>query len=386
MKNSRKLKIGISCYPTFGGSGVVATEIGMAMAQRGHSVHFICAGVPMRLNRFMDNIFFHEVEVKEYPLFITSQYSLCLTSKMVEVAEYENLDIIHAHYAIPHATSAYLARQILKEKSPKIITTLHGTDITLVGNDRSFLPITRFSILESDGITVPSHYLKHATYDKLNVSSSFPIEIIPNFVDTELYKPKCELPKKELLLPNCLRTRSNEKVIVHISNFRPVKRVLDVVKIFNEVQKTVPSKLFFIGDGPDRSAAEALTKEFNLKDKIIFLGKMDSFTDILKNADLFLLPSENESFGLAALEALSCGIPVVGSKIGGIPEVVADKENGFLHPVGSISEMSMSSIKLLSDSFLWESFSKNARTTVLERYQIDKIIDLYEKFYYSLIR
>lgn len=377
----KKLKIGITCYPTFGGSGVIATEIGMAMAQRGHSVHFICASVPMRLNRFMDNIYFHEVETRDYPLFISSQYALSLASKIVEVATYEKLDILHAHYAVPHATSAYLAKQILKDQSLKVITTLHGTDITLVGNDRSFLPITRFSIEQSNGVTAPSRFLKLATYDKLNVSTNFPIEVIPNFVDTDSFSPKC--PSEPCQLPKRFK-KDSERILIHVSNFRAVKRVLDVVQIFNLVQKDVPAKLVFVGDGPDRSAAEALVHELKIADKVLFLGKLESFVDILRSSDVFILPSESESFGLAALEAMSCGVPVVGSNVAGIPEVVTNNKTGFLHPVADVSAMAQSVIEILTDKKLYNDLSINARNDSINRFSKDNIIDKYESYYSSL--
>ena len=302
----KKLKIGITCYPTFGGSGVVATEVGMAMAARGHKVHFICYDVPRRLDRFMENVYFHEVEVRDNPLFTYPPYSLALASKMVEVVEYEGLDLLHVHYAVPHATSAYLARKILAEKSPKIITTLHGTDITLVGNERSYLPITRFSIIKSDGVTAPSHFLKHATYDKLNVPTDSEIEIIPNFIDTSKYLPRKQAQCRDIrkALPGCTE---NKKVMVHISNFRPVKRISDVVSVFNLVSQKVDSHLVLVGDGPERSKIERLVHEKGLSENVSFLGKQESIVEILQNGDLFLLPSKNESFGLAALEAQSCG-------------------------------------------------------------------------------
>lgn len=375
------LKIGITCYPTFGGSGVVATEIGMAMARRGHRVHFICADVPRRLNRFQDNIFFHEVEVRDYPVFITSQYALSLVSKMVEVSTYENLDLLHVHYAIPHATSAYLARQILGKNTPKIITTLHGTDITLVGTQRSFLPITRFSISQSDGITAPSQYLKQTTYDKLNVSTEHAVEVIPNFVDTELFRPKAQ---DCTTIPQCVGNK--EHVLVHTSNFREVKRVDDVVKVFDIVRKQFPSRLIFIGDGPERSRVEALVHDLGLKEAVQFLGKLETFVEVLQNSSVFLLPSESEGFGLAALEAMSCGVPVVASRIGGIPEVVIEDEVGFLAPVGAVEEMASKVLMLLKDAQLWHRFSANARKLAVEKFPIDRIIDQYEEYYRKILQ
>ena len=376
----RTLKIGISCFPTWGGSGVVATEIGMAMARRGHKVHFICYDVPRRLDRFTENVFFHEVEVQSNPLFAFPPYALALTSKMVEVTTYEGLDVLHAHYAIPHATSAYLAKQVLGSKAPKVITTLHGTDITLVGNERSYLPITRFSITSSDGVTTPSHFLRNATYDKLNVPSAFPIEVIPNFVDIERFKPVGVAARKEFhkAIRGCC---FEDKVLVHVSNFRPVKRIEDVVRVFARVREKVASHLVLVGDGPERSRIESLVRELGLQDHVCFFGKQESTEEILQHSDLFLLPSKHEGFGLAALEALSCGVPVIGSNAEGIPEVVRSGETGFLSDVGDVEEMAENCLKLLCDSALYERFSRASRSLVLDRYSQQKIIDQYEAFY-----
>ncbi|MCB0358122.1 MAG: N-acetyl-alpha-D-glucosaminyl L-malate synthase BshA [Bdellovibrionales bacterium] len=374
------LRIGITCFPTFGGSGVIATEIGMAMAQRGHRVHFICYDIPRRLERFTENIYFHEVEVSEYPLFAYTPYSLALSSKMVEVTTYERLQILHVHYAVPHATSAYLARQVLGSQAPRVITTLHGTDITLVGNNRSYLPITRFSIVESDIVTTPSQYLKHATYDKLNVSTETPIEVIPNFVDTDLYCPPEDATRADMRqsLGICA---SAEFVLTHVSNFRPVKRLGDVVDVFARVNERVPSHLVLIGDGPERSRIERMVHDRGLANRVCFLGKQDSFVKILRGSDLFLLPSENESFGLAALEAMSCGVPVIASNTEGIPEVVAHGVTGFLSDVGDTREMAENAIKLLEDQTLHASFRHAARMRVLENFERQKTIDRYEQLY-----
>lgn len=382
----RPLRIGITCYPTYGGSGVIATEIGMAMAKRGHRVHFICYDVPRRLSRFAENIYFHEVEVHDYPLFVYPPYSLSLASKMVEVTTYEQLDLLHVHYAVPHATSAYLAKQILGDKAPKVITTLHGTDITLVGNERSYLPITRFSIQQSDGITAPSHYLKLATYDKLNVGSSSPIEVIPNFVDTSYYRPAeaSELRDIPALLGRCPQA-DGTRILTHVSNFRKVKRVDDVVRIFAEVQKQLPARLLLVGDGPERSKVESLVRELGVTDSVCFLGKQDAFADVLQYTDVFLLPSESESFGLAALEAMSCGVPVVATKIQGIPEVVTDGVNGFLSDVGDIESMAAQVLQLLHNRELHQSFSVAARAMVEELYTQHKVISQYEDFYRRIL-
>lgn len=380
----KPLRIGITCYPTFGGSGVIATEIGMAMARQGHRVHFVCYDVPRRLDRFQDNVFFHEVEVHDYPLFVYPPYPLSLTSKMVEVATFEKLDLLHVHYAVPHATSAYLAKQVLGASAPKIITTLHGTDITLVGNERSYLPITRFSIVESDGITAPSHYLKHATYDKLNVSTEVPIEVIPNFVDTDRFCPLPSDAPRTLshLLGTCLMT---DKVITHVSNFRPVKRIPDVIRIFAKIQAEVPSRLMLIGDGPERSGAERLARELGIHERVCFLGKQENFVPVLQQSDLFLLPSETESFGLAALEAMSCGVPVVASKVHGIPEVVDHGTTGFLADVGDVDEMAKFGIKVLRDEALHRSISTAARQVVLDNFTVDRLTTRYEDYYYRIL-
>ena len=383
--NKGHLRIGISCYPTFGGSGVVATEIGMEMARRGHKVHFISYDIPRRLQRFTENIYFHEVEVRDNPLFTYPPYSLALASKMVEVATYENLDLFHVHYAVPHATSAYLARQVLAENAPKIITTLHGTDITLVGNERSYLPITRFSIIESDGITTPSSFLKYATYDKLNVSTELDIEVIPNFVDTEKYVP---LEKRDHSILSKLIDKCSDpqrKVITHVSNFRPVKRLTDVVEVFSLVNEKVPSHLLLIGDGPERSRIESMVREKGLSDDVCFLGKQELFIQLLQHSDLFLLPSENESFGLAALEAMSCGVPVIASNAEGIPEVVAHGETGFLSEVGNIEDMAGNAEKLLTDDELHATVSRTARKRVEECYDKRVLSDKYEAFYYEVL-
>lgn len=381
----QKLRIGISCYPTFGGSGVVATEIGMEMARRGHKVHFITSDVPRRLDRFIENIYYHEVETKEYPLFDNPPYAIGLASKMVEVVQYEKLDVLHVHYAVPHATSAYLARQVLGKKAPKIITTLHGTDITLVGNDRSYSPITRFSIEQSDGVTAPSQYLRLATYDKLNVSTDTKITVIPNFVDTDAYAPRPNYEKKanEPFLGGVC-TLAN-KILIHISNFRAVKRIEDVIKIFAIVNKQVKSHLVLIGDGPERSKMEALTRELGLKESVCFLGKQESFVRVLQNADVFLLPSESEGFGLAALEALSCGVPVVASNVGGIPEVVQHEETGFLSDVGDVEDMAKHTLNLLQNTSLHKSMSEASRRHVLQHFGQQLVASKYEEFYYSVL-
>lgn len=378
------LCIGITCFPTFGGSGVVAAEIGMAMAKRGHRVHFIAYDVPRRLERFTENVYFHEVEVTDYPLFAYTPYSLALTSKMVEVALYEKLDLFHVHYAVPHATSAYLARQVLGANPPKVITTLHGTDITLVGNNRSYLPITRFSIIESDGVTTPSQYLKHATYDKLNVATSKDIRVLPNFVDTERFHP---IPREERCGLKHLTGKCDGSgpIFTHVSNFRPVKRLTDVVEVFKRVNAAIPGRLMLVGDGPERSRIEGLVRSLGLAERVCFLGKQDTFTRVLQNSDLFLLPSENESFGLAALEAMACGVPVIASNAEGIPEVVTDGETGFLSDVGDVDAMARNALSLLEDRAMLDRFSAAARERVTSNFSLPKLIERYEDYYFEVL-
>jgi N-acetyl-alpha-D-glucosaminyl L-malate synthase BshA len=383
---SGRLRIGMTCYPTFGGSGVIATEIGLSMAKRGHRVHFICYEVPFRLNGFFENVFFHAVEVRDYPLFDHSPYPLALASKMVEVSTYERLDLLHVHYAIPHATSAYLARQILGANAPKVISTLHGTDITVVGSDSSFLPITRFSIAQSDGVTVPSEYLRRATYEKLYVPPTVPIEVIPNFVDTDRFKPAASkgwdhLPRLFPVLNGSARGPNRPKVLIHNSNFRPLKRVEDVVRIFAGVREHLPCLLVLVGDGPDRSRIEGMVHTMGLSEWVCFLGAQLHFLEVLENSDVFLLPSDTESFGLAALEAMSCGVPVVASRVGGLPEVVIDGEQGFLHRVGDIAGMVGSVRRLLEDASLYQRMSTAARQWVEDKWKREPMVDRYEDYY-----
>ncbi|HEY7955315.1 MAG TPA: N-acetyl-alpha-D-glucosaminyl L-malate synthase BshA [Polyangia bacterium] len=361
------LRIGITCYPTFGGSGIVATEIGLSLARRGHQVHFICGGVPWRLDGFVDNVFFHEVEARDYPLF-DHPYALALASKMVEVATYEKLDLFHVHYAIPHATSAHLARQILGPAAPRLVTTLHGTDITVVGHERSFLPITRFSIAASDAVTVPSQYLKDATYELLGLPGEVPIEVIPNFVDTDEYAPGPRAP-------------GAPRRLVHNSNFRPLKRVGDVVEVFARVHREIPCELVLIGDGPDRSTVELKVRELGLTRAVKFLGKQLHFVEVLQGADAFLLPSASESFGLAALEALSCGVPVVASDVGGLAEVITDGETGFLRPLGAVDQMAEAVLRLLRDEPLRLRMSQAARASAIARFPREPMVARYEACY-----
>jgi N-acetyl-alpha-D-glucosaminyl L-malate synthase BshA len=372
------MKIGITCYPTYGGSGVIATELGKALALRGHQVHFISYALPFRLNSFVENVVFHEVELSSYPLFEFPMYTLALASKMVEVAVYEKLDLLHVHYAIPHASSAYLAKQMVKDKLDlKIATTLHGTDITLVGLEPSFLPLVKFSIEESDGVTAVSRFLKEKTLTNYDINKE--IEVIPNFVDTQIFRPKVD---------NCIKKQlaaEGEKILIHTSNFRPVKRVTDVIKIFDIVQKEIPSKLVLIGDGPDRSECERLTRQLDLSDKVKFLGKQDGLVEILSCSDLFIIPSQSESFGLAALEAMACGIPVISSSVGGLPELVKHNESGFIAEIGDIERMAKYAIDLLSNEKKYEIFAKNARDRAVNLFDISKIVPLYEEHYRKIL-
>ncbi len=371
------MNIGITCYPTYGGSGVVATELGKALAERGHSIHFISYAMPMRLHGYLGNIFYHEVEISNYPLFDFPLYTLALASKMYEVAKFEKLDILHCHYAIPHAASGYLAREMLKMPNLRLITTLHGTDITLVGLEPSFLPVMKFSIEQSDGVTAVSRFLKEKTMTNYGIEKD--IEVIPNFIDTSKYKrePSDEVRK--------LCEDKNEKIIVHTSNFRPVKRVADVIRIFNEVLKRVPSRLLLIGDGPDRSQCEYLSRELGIADRVKFLGKQTEFVNILSAADLFLMPSQSESFGLSALEAMACEVPVISSSVGGLPELVTHGQTGYIAEIGDIDRMSRYAIELLTNQAKHDLFAKAARQRAME-FESSKIVTAYEQYYERILR
>jgi N-acetyl-alpha-D-glucosaminyl L-malate synthase BshA len=372
------MKIGITCYPTYGGSGVIATELGKALALRGHEVHFISYALPFRLHNFVENVVFHEVEMSSYPLFEFPLYSLALASKMVEVAEYEKLDVFHVHYAIPHASSAYLAKEMLKEKIDiKIITTLHGTDITLVGLEPSFLPLVKFSIENSDGVTAVSRFLKEKTLTNYDIDKD--IQVIPNFIDTKLFKPDSDCSFRKKI------SAKGEKILVHTSNFRQVKRVTDAIKIFDIVQKEIPSKLILVGDGPDRSECERLVRQLNLGDKVKFLGKQDGLVEILNASDLFLIPSQSESFGLAALEAMACGIPVVSSSVGGLPELIKHNECGYIAEIGDIERMTKYVIELLTNEKRYSIFSQNARERAVRKFDIDKVVPHYEEYYQKIL-
>ena len=366
------MKIGIVCYPTYGGSGVVATELGKALADKGHQIHFISYALPMRLTGYMGNIFYHEVEMATYPVFEFPLYTPALASKMVEVARFEKLDLIHAHYAIPHATSAFLAREILNN-GLKVVTTLHGTDITLVGLEPSFLPVMKFSIERSDGVTAVSRFLREKTLTNFGIEKD--ITVIPNFVDTEKYK---RIPCEEVcgkLAPK------GEKILVHISNFRAVKRVQDVIRIFDQVQKKIPSTLILVGDGPDRSACEMLVRELGLHKQVKFLGKQLELVPILSAADLFLMPSQSESFGLSALEAMSCEVPVISSSVGGLPELQVHGETGYIAEIGDVDRMARYAIELLSNEAKHKMFASAARNRAVEFFDVHKIVNQYEAYY-----
>jgi N-acetyl-alpha-D-glucosaminyl L-malate synthase BshA len=375
------MKIGITCYPTYGGSGVVATELGIELAARGHEIHFITYSQPFRLSGRESNIHFHEVAVSNYPLFEHPPYDLALATRMAEVAEFYSLNLLHVHYAIPHSVSALLARQMLATRGIHLpfITTLHGTDITLVGLDRSYLPITKFGIEESDGVTSISSYLRDRTRDAFAITSE--IEVIRNFVNCDVYFRDPELVAE-------MRPRfaePNERLLVHLSNFRPVKRIQDVVNVFARVAKVMPARLMLIGDGPDRSIAEYLAREHDVQDRVHFIGKQDNVNELLPMADLMLMPSEMESFGLAALEAMACSVPTIGTRVGGVPELIEDGHNGLLFNVGDIDAMSSAAISLLKDQQRLEAMARAGRKTAQDHFCASRVIPLYEDYYDRVI-
>ncbi|MBI1803129.1 MAG: N-acetyl-alpha-D-glucosaminyl L-malate synthase BshA [Ignavibacteriae bacterium] len=367
------MKIGIACYPTYGGSGVVAAELGKALAERGHQIHFISYAMPIRLDGFIGNMVYHEVEVSSYPLFDFPLYTPALASKIVEVTKFERLDILHAHYAIPHAISAYLAKQILGNNGLKIVTTLHGTDITLVGLEPSYLPVMKFSIEQSDGVTAVSRFLREKTLTNYHINKD--IQVIPNFVDTKKYQRIDAANIRKNLAPN------GEKVLIHVSNFRPVKRVPDVVRIFQLVRQKIPAKLVLIGDGPDRSYCEQLARELDLIHDVKFLGKQSELVCLLSASDLFIIPSQSESFGLSALEAMACEIPVVATSVGGLPELVLHGETGYIAEIGDVERMAKYAIDLLTSDAKYKLFSAASRRRAVEAFDAEKVIDLYEHYY-----
>jgi len=372
-----QIKIGIVCYPTFGGSGVVATELGKALAKKGHQVHFITYSQPTRLDFLNENLFYHEVDFRSYPLFEYPPYELALASKMVSVVKHEKLDLLHVHYAIPHASAAYMAKQILKAEGIiiPVVTTLHGTDITLVGKDASYEPVVTFSINQSDGVTAVSEDLRRETLEYFKIDRE--IDVIPNFIDLEKFKKQKKDHFKKAICPN------GEALIVHTSNFRKVKRVGDVIRVFVKILEEVPAKLLMIGDGPERAKAEALCTEFDIESDVRFLGKLEAVEEVLSVADLFILPSEKESFGLAALEAMACEVPLISSNVGGLPELNTQGITGFLSEVGDVEDMGRKALFVLDKTNL-PTFRQNALKRAKE-FDIANILPLYENVYQRVI-
>lgn len=372
------MKIGIVCYPTYGGSGVVATELGKALADSGHQVHFITYKQPFRLDSFHENIFYHEVTFNNYPLFEFPPYETALSSKIVDVALYEQLDLLHVHYAIPHASAAYIAKQILKEKGFHLpfITTLHGTDITLVGKDATFIPVVTFSINQSDGITAVSESLKNETYEHFEINKD--IAVIPNFIDFSRFKKLNKEHFRKVI------ARNNEKIIMHTSNFRKVKRVEDVIHIFCKIRAEVDAKLLLVGDGPERQHIEKLSRQLCNHEDVHFLGKQEAIEELLAISDLFILPSETESFGLAALEAMACEVPVISTNTGGVPEINIHGETGFLSNVGDVEDMAKHAIGLLKDEAKLALFKKNAYKQA-KRFSLENIMPKYESYYKEVL-
>jgi N-acetyl-alpha-D-glucosaminyl L-malate synthase BshA len=371
------MNIGIVCYPTFGGSGVVATELGKALAQEGNKVHFITYSQPTRLDFLNENLFYHEVEFHSYPLFEYPPYELALASKMVSVAKSEKLDLLHVHYAIPHASAAFMAKQILKTEGIiiPVVTTLHGTDITLVGKDPSYAPVVTFSINQSDGVTAVSHDLKRETFQSFKITTE--IEVIPNFIDLEKFKKQKKDHFKKAICPN------GESLIVHTSNFRKVKRVTDVIRIFANIHNEIPSKLLMIGDGPERTKAEAMCRDLDISHEVRFLGKLEAVEEVLSVADLFLMPSEKESFGLAALEAMACEVPVISSNTGGLPELNVQGVTGFLSPVGDVEDMTRKALFVLDKNNLPK--FKEAALKRAKEFDITQILPIYEEYYQRIM-
>jgi N-acetyl-alpha-D-glucosaminyl L-malate synthase BshA len=372
------MKIGIVLYPTFGGSGVVGTELGKALAAKGHQIHFITYSQPVRLGSFRENIYYHEVAVSDYPLFEYQPYETELTSKMVDVVKYEKLDLLHVHYAIPHASAAFMTKQILRSQGINIpfITTLHGTDITLVGKDPSFEPVITFCINESDAVTAVSESLRQSTYEHFDTKRE--IHVIPNFIIPS------EEGSSEYSQMRCKYAAPEEKILCHVSNFRKVKRVEDVVSIFAKVNEKIPSRLILVGDGPERYSIERMCREFGICDRVIFLGKVRDTSHVLEIADLFLLPSETESFGLAALEAMAVGVPVISSNAGGIPEVNEQGVTGFLSDVGDVEDMAKNALKILETEETLQTFKANARKRSHD-FHLDKVLPMYEKLYNEVV-
>ena len=371
------MKIGIACYPTHGGSGVVASELAIGLAEKGHEIHIISYATPFRLGSFYENIYVHEVEVSSYPLFRYPPYALSLATKLVDVTREYHLDLVHSHYAIPHAASAYLAKKILGDQQLRTITTLHGTDITLVGLDSSFYQVIKFAIEESDGVTAVSEYLRKRTVEEFDIRRE--IRVIYNFVDTERYRPDAERCFRGHFAPE------GEKILMHASNFRPVKRPGDAVRLLARLRERIPAKLILVGEGPERLFVQQLVKELKLTGHVHFLGQQDYLEQLMACADLFVLPSEQESFGLVALEAHACGVPVIGTRVGGMPELVRDGETGFLVPVGEIGAMVDKAALLLSDEEMLRSFRLRARALAIEHFRREAIIPQYEALYREVL-
>jgi len=372
------MKIGIVCYPTFGGSGVIATELGKALADNGHQVHFVTYNQPARLDLFSENLFYHEVSVSNYPLFDFPPYELALASRLVDVVRFEKLDILHVHYAIPHASAAFMAKQILLTYGIYIpvVTTLHGTDITLVGRDRTFKPVVTFSINKSDGVTAVSNHLRNDTYQFFEIEQD--IKVIPNFIDLTRFSLKAKDHFKKAIAP------AGEKIVAHTSNFRKVKRTEDVIRIFAKLVEKIPAKLLMVGDGGDRSKCEQLSRDLGVSDNVRFLGKQDAIEEILSVSDLFLMPSESESFGLAALEAMACKVPVISSDAGGLPELNVEGVTGFLKNVGDVDGMAEKAVYILEDEHRLATFKENALKRAHE-FDLAKILPLYENYYVDVI-
>jgi N-acetyl-alpha-D-glucosaminyl L-malate synthase BshA len=377
------MRIGITCYPTYGGSGVVATELGIELSALGHEIHFISYSQPFRLSGRDGGVFYHEVPVSSYPLFEFPPYDLALASRMAEVAELYELDLLHVHYAIPHSVSALLARQMLAARGRRLpfVTTLHGTDITLVGIDRSYLPITRYAIQESDGVTSISQYLKEKTLGDFGITRE--IAVVPNFVNCDVYAPVRDEAVRVATRKHLVGT--DEPVLIHLSNFRPVKRVVDVVKVFAQVTRAVPSQLVLVGDGPDRSAAEWLAHDLGIQGRVHFLGKQDRVNELLPLADLMLMPSQLESFGLAALEAMACKVPPIATRVGGVPELIDDEETGLLYAVGDVDGMAQGAIGLLKDGARLQEMRDTARRAAQKRFCHTLVLPHYVKYYESVL-
>ncbi len=378
MPGDDTVKIGVLCYPTHGGSGVVASELSIGLAERGHEVHIVSYATPFRLQGFHPNMYVHEVGFATYPLLKYPPYALALATKLVDLAESFHIELIHAHYAMPHATSAYLAKQIMKSQGIKTVTTLHGTDITLVGADASFQKVIKFAIEESDGVTAVSQYLKQRTIEEFGIQRE--IRVINNFIDPGRPARSRNVGLRETYSPN------GEKILMHASNFRPVKRTDDVIRVFARVQELIPSRLILVGEGPQIRKTQQLVSDLNLSDKVHFLGEQDQLEPLFSCADLFLLPSEQESFGLTALEAMNCGVPVIATDIGGLPELITHAETGYLFPIGETEKMAEAAVALLRDHEQHERFGRKARDRAVQDFNASQIIPQYEAFYEEVLR